>query len=127
MDAERNTAKISGLVDPNYCLRAIARCDGHAQLLWANLSHPKMRGGGSYGHYDYGALSPPYYDTYGESYGPRRTSLPEGMWHDYPTRSAFPPQYSYNNYLGYQYDHPPRIDYTPPYHSHDSMSLCTIM
>ncbi|XP_042058150.1 heavy metal-associated isoprenylated plant protein 32-like [Salvia splendens] len=57
MDAERSEAMIVGQVDPNYCIRAISRCNGHAELVWANLKHPKM-GGESYG-----------YGSFGNSYG----------------------------------------------------------
>lgn len=123
MDAEKGTTTIVGQVEPNYCIKAISRCEGHAQLIWANLSHPKMSGG-SYSQYGYGSSSS-YYDRLGDSYGPRR-SLPEGMWHEGPT-----PEYSYNsNNFGYdearygsQYQ--PRIDYTPYVES--TSNLCNIM
>ncbi|KAL7140725.1 hypothetical protein ABFS83_08G007300 [Erythranthe nasuta] len=147
IDAETKTAKITGEVDPNYCIKALARCGVHAELVWANLSHPKMNNRGPYDH-DYGSYA---YNYYGEKlpYGNQR-SLPEGMWHETPgyvppiMRNGLP-EYSYNgppmrnrlpeysrsnNY--YYYDeaarhYPPRIDYNNPYVDQDSMNLCTIM
>ncbi|XP_057792691.1 uncharacterized protein LOC131009400 [Salvia miltiorrhiza] len=115
MDAERRTAMIVGQVEPNYCIRAITRCDGHAELVWANLSHPRTRGT-SYG---YGSSS--YYDSFGESYG---------MWREDPTRSI--PDYSYTanniNYDRRRRDpYYPLIDYTIPYHIEESMNLCSIL
>lgn len=128
IDAETKTAKIIGQVDPNYCIKALARCGVHAELIWANLSHPKIRRG-SY-HYDYGSS---YYNYHGEPYSHPR-SLPEGMWHEmhhqYPMRNALP-EYSYNT--NYYYDesrhvpsYPPRIEYNP-YFGEESMSFCSIM
>lgn len=110
MDAEKGTTTIVGQVEPNYCIKAISRCEGHAQLIWANLSH---------------GSSSSYYDRLGDSYGPQR-SLPEGMWHEAPTL-----KYSYNsNNFGYdearygsQYH--PRIDYTP--YMESTSNLCNIM
>ncbi|KAG8384931.1 hypothetical protein BUALT_Bualt04G0169400 [Buddleja alternifolia] len=122
IDAEAKTAQITGQVDPNYCIKALARCGVHAELVWANLSHPRMSRG-SYGYEPY----------YGEPYGHRR-SLPEGMWHEtynpYPVRNLLP-EYSYNT--NYHHDgarHVPmyrsRIDYNP-YVDEESMNFCSIM
>lgn len=62
MDAERSEATIVGQVDPNYCIRAISRCNGHAEVVWANLKHQKMQSES----YRYG--------SYKDSYGPREYS-----------------------------------------------------
>ncbi|KAL0344094.1 UNVERIFIED_CONTAM: Glyceraldehyde-3-phosphate dehydrogenase, cytosolic [Sesamum angustifolium] len=124
IDAEAKTAKIAGQVDPNYCIKALARCGVHAELIWANLSHPRMM---NRGHYDYD------YGSNNYNYGPRR-SLPEGMWHEmhhsYPRRNALP-EYSYNT--NYYYDgarhvppYPPRLDYNP-YVDEEYMNFCSIM
>ncbi|KAL2240607.1 UNVERIFIED_CONTAM: Glyceraldehyde-3-phosphate dehydrogenase, cytosolic [Sesamum indicum] len=124
IDAEAKTAKIAGQVDPNYCIKALARCGVHAELIWANLSHPRMINRGPY-DYDYGS------NNY--NYGQRR-SLPEGMWHEmhhrYPGRNALP-EYSYHT--NYYYDgarhvpsYPPHLDYNP-YVDEEYMNFCSIM
>ncbi|PIN09100.1 Copper chaperone [Handroanthus impetiginosus] len=115
IDAETKTAKIAGQVDPNYCIKALSRCGVHAELLWANLSHPRMNRS-SYDYYDY---------DYTEPYGHRRRrSLPEGMWHEghhhYPMRSSLP-EYSYHHYPmrnslpEYSYHHYPMRNSLPEY------------
>ncbi|KAI3474966.1 hypothetical protein Pfo_030277 [Paulownia fortunei] len=118
IDAETKTAKIAGQVDPNYCIKALARCGVHAELIWANLSHPKMHRGS----YDYDYVSH-IYNYNGEPYG--------YMCHGYPMRNAPPPEYSYNT--NYYYDgarhvpsYPPPIQYYP-YVDEESMNFCSIM
>ncbi|KAG6395588.1 hypothetical protein SASPL_141711 [Salvia splendens] len=110
MDAEKGQATIVGQVDPNYCLKAITRSNGHAELVWANLSHPRTQ------RQSYG------YGGSGDSYGQ----------HGYPTPML--PAYSYTpNNINYDYEYerrrrgrdPNGID-TMPYHNEESMNLCTI-
>lgn len=112
MDSERRTTTIVGQVDPNFCMRAIARCNGHAEVAWANISHPNMTRGTSYGYDD------DYYG--GSSYylGETRRGIPQ---HSYYDRISSPPL---------------PIDYTPPYNSNNyyyntaaqdsTMNYCTI-
>ncbi|KAL1537961.1 hypothetical protein AAHA92_26756 [Salvia divinorum] len=110
IDAARSEAMIVGQVDPNFCLRAIARCNGHADVLRANISHPRMRGE-SYG-----------YGGFGDSYGP----------HDYPTRMISDYSYTPNNInYDYEYDRRRRDPYalidSVPYYNEESMNLCSIL
>ncbi|KAG6397867.1 hypothetical protein SASPL_139317 [Salvia splendens] len=110
MDAEKSQATIVGQVDPNFCLKAITRCNGHAEIVWANLSHPRARGQ-SYG-----------YGGYRDSYHPL----------DYPTRSL--PHYSYTpNNINYDYNYDRRRRTDPygvdtiPYYNEESMNHCIIL
>lgn len=136
IDAETKTAKIVGQVNPTYCLKALARCGVHAELVWANLSHPRMTRG-PFDH-DYSTYA---YNHTGEPYS--RRSLPEGMWHESrPMRNALP-EYSHTGYptmrndlpeYSYNYDearrapyYTPSLDYNPLYGDHESMNFCSIM
>ncbi|KAL2500147.1 heavy metal-associated isoprenylated plant protein 32 [Abeliophyllum distichum] len=108
ISAEEGTAKISGEVDPNLCLSALARTGQHAELVWAKLNHPRLDRGGYYNDHDYhnglhksnygygyprhGLISEPYW---------HRSGLPGGMWRDsyqhYPLSRALPEYSSYNS------------------------------
>ncbi|CAA0824547.1 Heavy metal transport/detoxification superfamily protein [Striga hermonthica] len=126
MDAESKTVKIMGQVNPNYCMKALARCGMHAELVWANLSHPKMqrdyrdynRNYSSDGRimYDYGTAQP---------YGNRRL-LPEGMWHETP--DGYPPVMMGNNvYSTNTYYDESRRNPLIDYYNQDSMNFCSIL
>lgn len=134
IDAETKTAKIMGEVNPTRCIKALARCGQHAELVWAKVNHPRLnKMGGPYECYNN------CYDDYNDHYGyqpyynSHRRSLPEGMWHEgslrYPVRKVMPlPEYSYDT-NNYYYDHGryrQPMEYNP-YLDHESMNYCNIM
>ncbi|GER25988.1 heavy metal transport/detoxification superfamily protein [Striga asiatica] len=114
MDAESKTVKIMGQVNPNYCLKALTRCGIHAELVWANLSHPKMQRDYNR-NYNYGTA---------EGYGYRR-SLPEGMWHETP--DGYPMMMGNNVYSTNTYYDESRRNPLIDYYNQDSMNFCTIL
>ncbi|KAL6520168.1 hypothetical protein OROMI_032348 [Orobanche minor] len=142
IDAERKTVQIMGQVNPNYCVKALSRCGVHAELIWANLSHPKML--------LHNNNNNNYYYYYGGEPAASRSSLPpEGMWHHhhhhdqaydinnngYNMSSSSisvvpaPPDQYYDPYLQQYYDR--NIDYYP-YVDHNnnnkySTNFCSIM
>ncbi|KAK3010135.1 hypothetical protein RJ639_011792 [Escallonia herrerae] len=87
IDSQDGLAKVSGEVDPNILLRALARTGNHAELVWVKLKHPVLARGfqGSYG---YGK----YHNPYG--YG---STLYDHPWHDahQPYHSRRRPQVDY--------------------------------
>ncbi|XP_022876922.1 uncharacterized protein LOC111395144 [Olea europaea var. sylvestris] len=91
IDAEEGTARVSGLVDPNILMRALARTGYHAELKWVKLKHPELSrcyfGQCNYGHgYTYGAIDDPY-------------KYPRTLPYYYPRRSVYP-------FHGSSYYHP---------------------
>ncbi|KAL2477572.1 uncharacterized protein Fot_46586 [Forsythia ovata] len=115
-DAEEGLAKISGEVNPNLLLSALARTGQHAEIVWAKLNHPRIDRG--------------YYndnDSYGQPYGyQKHGSIEDSYWH----RRALPDS-SYNP--NYYYDATPlpaaRYVAAPEYAyvEDQSMSFCSIM
>ncbi|GER29548.1 heavy metal transport/detoxification superfamily protein [Striga asiatica] len=128
MDAQSKTVKIMGQVNPNYCLKALTRCGMHAELVWANLSHPKMQKDSSYHYRDYnrnysdGRIMYNYRTA--EPYGYRR-SLPQGMWHETP--SGYPMMMGNNVYSTNTYYEESRRNPLLDYYNQESMSLCSIL
>nr|GME02776.1 heavy metal-associated isoprenylated plant protein 32-like [Ipomoea batatas] len=64
IDAEEGVARVSGEVDPNRLLTALARSGRHAEVKTVNLRHPLLNrgyGASSYENgYGYGAIDDPY-------------------------------------------------------------------
>ncbi|CAK9148859.1 unnamed protein product [Ilex paraguariensis] len=132
IDAQAGTAKVSGEVDPNLLLRALARSGRHAELIWVKLNHPVLNSSnydngyspyGSYEPYNYGANGSYGYGAIDEPYRYRR-ALQEHSYYDthqqyyyYPMRRAvweYPTSSTTIRY-GYGYGSPQRARYVPGY------------
>ncbi|KAL2460551.1 heavy metal-associated isoprenylated plant protein 32 [Abeliophyllum distichum] len=107
-DAEEGLAKISGEVNPNILLSALARTGQHAEIVWAKLNHPRIDRG--------------YYndnDSYGQPY----------RYSDWHRRALTDSSYNPNYY--YDATPLPAARYIPApeyaYVEDQSMSFCSIM
>ncbi|KAK2967271.1 hypothetical protein RJ640_004837 [Escallonia rubra] len=69
IDSRSGTAKVSGEVDPNILLRALATAGNHAELVRVKLKHSGLNRGyhGSYGFGSYGTVDHSLY-AYGTGY-----------------------------------------------------------
>lgn len=130
---------MSGVVDPNILLKALARTGYHAELKWVKLRHPKMNTSYYYDN-DYDSYNYRYgYNNYGAIDGPYnnyRRAMPDYVGHPshhYSTIGSVSPYYQGSNpyYYGsglpparYVPSYPPK-DYDP--YADEPISFCSIL
>ncbi|KAL3851138.1 hypothetical protein ACJIZ3_013020 [Penstemon smallii] len=106
--AEKGTVVVSGVVDPNILMKALARTGYHAEVKSVKLRHPQLNTSYYNGDYDdYGSYSYGYGHSLDDPYRYGR-ALPDHPFYDgghlghyyYPKRSASLPYYGSNYYHG---------------------------
>ncbi|XP_074369231.1 heavy metal-associated isoprenylated plant protein 36-like [Apium graveolens] len=113
IDAHRGIADISGQVDPNMLLYALAKAGQHAELLRVKLQHPSI----SYNNNSYYGLG--MADMYG-------MASPYGSHYHQPYPIHDPYWYSRNIHDPYDYSHQANYHRRYPYRSTSSFGFAPI-
>ncbi|KAL3845219.1 hypothetical protein ACJIZ3_002622 [Penstemon smallii] len=108
INAEKGMVVVSGAVDPNILMKALARTGYHAEVKSVKLRHPELNKSYYNSYYDYGLNSYGYGHSYGAFDDPYRygRALPDHPFYDVghsghyysPKRSASLPYYGSNPY-----------------------------
>ncbi|KAA8527056.1 hypothetical protein F0562_008715 [Nyssa sinensis] len=116
IDAAEGTAKVSGEVDPNVLMSALARSGKHAELVWVKLKSGVVSTDHNYhnNEYGYGAINQPY--QYRSVALPERSSRYGGIGthRPYLPRRPVTTEYSSSYTTNYRYL-PPSTAVDPPY------------